>query len=155
MTSSTEEKFIQEGNIDIIKVDGKWHAAYVGSAKWHNIMNDWPMAYGADTPEEALNRFNAEQDSHIESAKRLESQLRTKKKTRLKGELEKITEELDALEADREELREIRDNIARKPASTTRDDQLAFIDEGLNACRTILADLEEAEREIKFAIRQS
>lgn len=155
MTNSTEEKFIQEGNIDIIKVDGKWHAAYIQSAKWHNIMQGWPMAYGSNTPEEALNRFNAEQNSHIESTKRLESQLRTKKKTRLKKELEQITEELAALEADREELREIRDNIARKPTSATRDNQLAFISEGLDAYRVNIVNLRMEKWEMEFAIRQS
>ena len=139
---------INHGDIDIVKIDGKWHAARVQSTKWLNLMNDQPMPLGAATPEAALDQLVDEEERHIILREKQEARKRAEAQGSRMAEMKRAEKLLADHKKKLEQIKEMR-RLIDNPDIDLRDKELELVDAEIENYHSDIRYLEDVMLEIR------
>ncbi len=143
---------INHGDIDIVEIDGKWHAARVQSTKWINLMNDQPMPLGAATPEAALDQLVDEEERHIVVQENREARKRAAAQGSRMAEMERAEKLLAERKENLEQIKGIRQKLIDNPDIDLRDKKLELVDMEIENYHSDIRYLEDVMLEIRREI---
>lgn len=143
---------INRDNIDIVEIDGKWHAARVQSTKWINLMNDQPMPLGASTPEAALDQLVDEEERHIILREKQEARKRAEAQGSRMAEMERAEKLLADRKENLEQIKGIRQKLIDNPDIDLRDKKLELVDTEIENYHSDIRYLEDVMLEIRREI---
>lgn len=142
---------INRGDIDIVEIDGKWHAARVQSTKWINLMNDQPMPLGAATPDAALDQLVDEEERHIILREKQEARKRAEAQGSRMTEMKRAEKLLADHKEKLEQIKEMR-RLIDNPDIDLRDKELELVDAEIENYHSDIRYLEDVMREIRHEI---
>lgn len=140
---------INRDNIDIIEIDGQWHAARVQSTKWLNLMNDQPMPNGAATPEAALDQLVDEEERFTILRKRRKARERAEAQKSRMAEMERAEKLLADRKENLEQIKEMRQRLIDNPDIDLRDKKLELVDAEIENYYSDIRYLEDVILEIR------
>lgn len=147
-----EENVIHIDGIDIVKIDGTWHAARVQSAKWNNLMQEQPMANGAHTPEQAIDQLAREENSHIEVQEKLAKKQHQEKLQDKEAHLAEVEDLLNDRKSNLKEIEAMRQQLIENPSIDLRDKKLELVDAEIANYHSDIEHLQALQTEIKLEI---